>query len=174
MYQVIRSITDRVQLIKNDNQVLILKTYKDYESKTDTMEYIDTLNMKKVPTLQYYEIENIEINQLCLQYLPKFHTFDKRKSDKDYQLVGQFMKLVHNTIDIGIGNIDNSNIMIVDESVFFLNPNCESTQEEDIEAFLKQNLSKSKHFTTSLNQQETRQNEFLDCFWRGYNRIAPM
>jgi hypothetical protein len=169
MFQVIRSITDRVQLIKNDNQILILKTFRDYQSKTDTMEYIDTLYMKKVPTLQYYEIPELEINQLCLQYFPKFHTFDKKKSDKDYEQVGKFLKLIHSTLDTGIGNIDNSNIMIVDEFVFFLNPNCESTPEEDVEIFLKQNLSKSKHFTTSLNQQETRQNEFLDCFWKGYN-----
>jgi hypothetical protein len=164
MYDVIRSISERVQLIRFNNQVLILKTYKDYQSKTDVMEYINILKNHSIPTLQYYDYQWQEDNQLCLNYIPKFHTFDKKKSSKDYALVGQYLTSIHSVLNTGIGNLDNSNIMINDEQVFFLNPNFESTKVEDVELFLKNNLSKSRHFTSSLNQQETRQNEFLDAF----------
>jgi hypothetical protein len=164
MYDVIRSITDHVKLIKYNNQVLILKTYKDYSAKTDVMEYINILNNHKLPTLQYHDFEWQKDNQLCLDYIPKFHTFDKKKSEIDYALVGKYLKLIHSVLDTGIGNLDNSNIMIVEDHVFFLNPNFETTKEEDIEFFLSNNLAKSRHFQSSLNQQETRQNEFLDAF----------
>jgi hypothetical protein len=164
MYDVIRSITDRVQLIRFNNQVLILKTYKDYQSKTDVMEYINILNNHSIPTLQYHDYKWQEDNQLCLDYTPKFHTFDKKKSSKDYASVGQYLTRIHSVLDTGIGNLDNSNIMIIEDQVFFLNPNFETTKVEDIELFLKNNLSKSRYFTSSLNQQETRQNEFLDAF----------
>jgi hypothetical protein len=164
MYDVIRPITDRVKLIKYNNQLLILKTYKNHQSKNEVMEYINILNNHKLPTLQYYNYEWQDDNQLCLNYIPKFHTFDKKKSEKDFALVGKYLKQVHSVLDTGIGNLDNSNIMIVEDQVFFLNPNFESTKAENIELFLKTNLSKSRHFQTSLNQQETRQNEFLDAF----------
>jgi hypothetical protein len=164
MYDVIRSITDHVKLIKYNNQVLILKTYKNHQSKSNVIEYINILNNHKLPTLQYYNYEWHDKNQLCLNYIPKFHTFDKKKSEKDFALVGKYLKQVHSVLDNGIGNLDNSNIMIVEDRVFFLNPNFETNKEEDIESFLKNNLSKSRHFQSSLNQQETRQNEFLDSF----------
>ena len=77
MYDVIRSITDRVKLIKVNNKVLILKTYNLYQNKTDVTEYINLLNNYSIPTIQYHDFEWLEDNQLCLECIQQFYTADK-------------------------------------------------------------------------------------------------
>ena len=168
MFTVIRSITDKALLIKYNEKLYILKTYNNIQSKKNTIKYINILKQNSIDTLQYFEFDFLESNQLCLEYVMKFYTFDKRRTTKDYQIVGKYFSNIHKQLESGIGNVDNSNIMIDEDNVYFLNPDFGCDKDEDIELFLMNNLKKSRNFTSSLNQQETVQNEFLDSFELGY------
>jgi tRNA A-37 threonylcarbamoyl transferase component Bud32 len=167
-YQIIRSITDKVKLIKFNSELYILKDFENIKSKQNTINYIDSLKLYNVKTLNYYTFEFLSDTQLCLDYINKSMTMDKHRSQNTLRLLANYLYQVHYMAGIVHGCLENNNILIFGDGCYLLNPTGSGSIELDLNQLYFNNFPLSKFFKKSLNQQDFKQNEYLDIFVKHY------
>jgi tRNA A-37 threonylcarbamoyl transferase component Bud32 len=167
-YQIIRSITDKVKLIKLNSDLYILKEYKNVQAKNNTINYIDKLKLSDVKTLNYYNFEFLSDTQLCLEYVNKCMTMDKHRSQNTLNLLANYLYQVHYKAGIAHGCLENNNILIFEDGCYLINPTGSGSIELDLNRLYLNNFPLSKFFKKSLNQQDFKQNEYLETFVENY------
>jgi tRNA A-37 threonylcarbamoyl transferase component Bud32 len=167
-YQIIRSITDKVKLIKFNNELYILKDFENIVAKHNTINYIDKLKLSNVKTLNYHIFEFLNDTQLCLEYVNKTMTMDKHRNQNTIKQLANYLYQVHYKAGIAHGCLENNNILIFDDGCYLINPGYGSI-ESDLNQLYINNFPLSKYFKQSLNQQDFKQNDYLDTFVEQYN-----
>ncbi len=165
-YEVIRLITDSVKLVKYENSLFVLKNFKTHELKNATINYIDKLKANNLPTLLY--INDIpDSNELFIEYINKALTYDKHNKSEYIPMIAEQLKAIH-SIGVVHGTFENSNILIGDNEIYFINPDLMGEKEDDLVKFIKNNYPMCRVFESSLNKQDFNQNASYDLFISKY------